>query len=162
MPYPKDLPADIASCVRRALSEDIGKGDLTAELISAEASSKAEVICRQQAVLCGTAWFDQVFRQLDDGVTVNWLPGDGDPVAAEQIVCQLKGPTRVLLSGERTALNFLQLLSGTATLTRSYVEQLGEGNTRLLDTRKTIPGLRSAQKICCRVWRWQESPHGAL
>ena len=146
MPSPKDLPADIASCVRRALSEDIGKGDLTAELISAKTIGKAEVICRQQAVLCGTAWFDQVFRQLDDRVTVDWLLGDGDLVAVEQIVCHIKGPARVLLSGERTALNFLQLLSGTATLTRSYVEQLGEGNTRLLDTRKTIPGLRSAQK----------------
>ncbi len=142
----KDLPADIASCVRRALSEDIGKGDLTAELVSAGASARAEVICRQQATLCGTAWFDQVFWQLDESVTVNWLSNDGDLLTPDQMVCQLEGPARALLSGERSALNFLQLLSGTATTTRHYVKQLGESNTRLLDTRKTIPGLRSAQK----------------
>jgi nicotinate-nucleotide pyrophosphorylase (carboxylating) len=146
MHYPKDLPADLASCVRRALSEDIGSGDLTAELIPADASSRAEVICRQDAVLCGTAWFDQVFKQLDESIEVSWLLKDGDPITADQTVCQIQGPTRVILSGERSALNFLQLLSGTATMTRAYVQRLGDSKTCLLDTRKTIPGLRTAQK----------------
>lgn len=147
MHYAKDLPADVATSVKRALSEDIGTGDLTAQLIPAATVSTAEVICRQQAVLCGRAWFDQVFRQLDEGVSVNWLLEDGDTITAGQIVCQLKGSTRAILSGERSALNFLQLLSATATLTHAYVQKLGDTKTRLLDTRKTIPGLRSAQKF---------------
>ncbi len=146
MPSDKDLPADIDTTVRRALNEDIGSGDLTAELIPAAARSEAEVICREQAVLCGSAWFDQVFRQVDDRVKVSWLLQDGDAISANQTVCQLQGPTRAILSGERSALNFLQLLSATATLTRRYVDKLGHSKTRLLDTRKTIPGLRTAQK----------------
>ncbi|MFT5132641.1 MAG: nicotinate-nucleotide pyrophosphorylase (carboxylating) [Gammaproteobacteria bacterium] len=146
MQLPTVLPADISSTVRRALSEDIGKGDLTGMLISADASAVAEVICREKAVLCGTAWFDEVFKQLNKRARVTWTANDGDAIAAEQRVCEIVGPTRILLSGERTALNFLQLLSGTATVTRKFVEQLGESKTRLLDTRKTIPGLRSAQK----------------
>ena len=108
--------------MRRALSEDIGKGDLTAVLIAADASATAEVICRKQAILCGTAWFDQVFNQLDDKTVVKWLLNDGEMIEAGQLVCEIKGSTRVLLGGERTALNFLQLLSATATLTRRYVE----------------------------------------
>ncbi|MBT7952166.1 MAG: carboxylating nicotinate-nucleotide diphosphorylase [Gammaproteobacteria bacterium] len=141
-----DLPDDITETVSAALREDIGSGDLTAELIPADASSRAEVVCRQEAVLCGTAWFDEVFRQLDETVEVKWLVEDSGSINADQIVCQIQGPTRTLLSGERSALNFLQLLSGTATLTRGYVQQLGDSKTRLLDTRKTIPGLRTAQK----------------
>jgi len=140
------LPVDINDTVSRALSEDIGSGDLTADLIPAHADSRAEVICRQQAILCGTAWFDQVFKQLDAKVVVTWLLQDGDPVTPDQSVCKLHGATRSLLSGERTAVNFLQLLSGTATLTHSYVKKLGGSKTSLLDTRKTIPGLRTAQK----------------
>jgi len=146
MPYPLDLPADISSTVRRCLSEDIGKGDLTANLISADAVSKASVSCRQTAVLCGTAWFDQVFKQLDKKVEVIWLCADGDVISDEQLVCELTGPTRAILSGERSALNLLQLLSGTATITHTYLQQMGNSTTRLLDTRKTIPGLRTAQK----------------
>ena len=146
MPYPADLPADIASTVRRCLSEDIGKGDLTANLISADAVSKASVICRQTAVLCGTAWFDQVFKQLDEKVEVVWLFADGDLINNKQVVCELTGPTRAILSGERSALNLLQLLSGTATITHEYLQKMGDSKTRLLDTRKTIPGLRTAQK----------------
>lgn len=141
-----DLPDGITETVSAALREDIGSGDLTAELIPADASSSAEVVCRQQAVLCGTAWFDEVFRQLDETVTIKWLLEDAENINPDQVVCQLQGSTRTLLSGERSALNFLQLLSGTATLTREYVQQLGDSKTRLLDTRKTIPGLRTAQK----------------
>ncbi|MFQ5661015.1 MAG: carboxylating nicotinate-nucleotide diphosphorylase [Gammaproteobacteria bacterium] len=143
---PKTLPADIASTVRRALSEDIGTGDLTAELIPAGKMGKATVISREQAVFCGRAWFDEVFRQLDKSVQTHWAFQEGSEISADQVVCTLQGPARVLLSGERTALNFLQLLSGTATITREYAALLGDNRVRLLDTRKTIPGLRTAQK----------------
>ncbi|NKB37831.1 MAG: carboxylating nicotinate-nucleotide diphosphorylase [Gammaproteobacteria bacterium] len=141
-----ELPADLASCVRRALSEDIGKGDLTAALIPTATQARAEVICREEAVLCGTAWFDEVFRQLDEEVRIDWLAADGDQIHPEQVICKLLGPARSLLSGERSALNFLQLLSGTASITRQYVGHMGKSKTRLLDTRKTVPGLRTAQK----------------
>ncbi len=140
------LPADIASSVRRALSEDIGKGDLTANLVPEDKTCKAEVICREEAVLCGRAWFDQVFHQIDESVQIDWLPGDGDAISPGSTVCRISGSSRSVLTGERTALNFLQTLSGTATTTREFVRQLGKGKTRILDTRKTIPGLRAAQK----------------
>jgi nicotinate-nucleotide pyrophosphorylase (carboxylating) len=140
------LPPDIASTVRRALSEDLGPGDLTADLLPAAQRSTARVLSREAAVLCGTAWFDEVFQQLDAGVEVRWQCRDGDDIAADAIVCRLSGPTRALLTGERTALNFLQLLSGTATATRHALKLLEGTKTRLLDTRKTIPGLRTAQK----------------
>jgi nicotinate-nucleotide pyrophosphorylase (carboxylating) len=140
------LPPDIASTVRRALSEDVGPGDLTAELIPADQRSGARVLCREPAVLCGTAWFDEVFRQLAASVDIKWQCRDGDDIAADAVVCRLNGPARALLTGERTALNFLQLLSGTATATRRAAKLLEGTKTRLLDTRKTIPGLRTAQK----------------
>ena len=140
------LPADIAGTVRRALNEDLGTGDLTAGLLPEDAAGAAEVVSREAAILCGVAWFDEVFRQLDDRVRVDWRSGDGDAVEPGQTVCALSGPVRALLSGERTALNFLQLLSGTATVTREYVSLVEHTATRLLDTRKTLPGLRSAQK----------------
>jgi nicotinate-nucleotide pyrophosphorylase (carboxylating) len=140
------LPPDIASTVRRALSEDVGPGDLSAELLPAEQRSAASVLCREAAVLCGTAWFDETFHQLDAAVEITWQCRDGDEVAADATVCRLKGRTRALLTGERTALNFLQLLSGTATATRRAVKLIEGTKTRLLDTRKTMPGLRTAQK----------------
>lgn len=140
------LPADIASTVRRALNEDIGSGDLTAELLAPDKSDEAVIISREQAVLCGTAWFDEVFRQIDDAIRIDWSYSDGDEIRPDDPVCRLNGRTRTLLTGERTALNFLQLLSGTATITRSYVTLLDGMETQLLDTRKTVPGLRSAQK----------------
>ncbi|MCY4363232.1 MAG: carboxylating nicotinate-nucleotide diphosphorylase [Gammaproteobacteria bacterium] len=140
------LPADIASTVRRALNEDLGTGDLTAKLVPQGATSAAAVLCRDSAILCGVAWFSEVFRQLDEGVSISWRCEDGDAVKPGQTVCTLSGSTRSLLSGERTALNFLQLLSGTATTTREYVTAIAHTATRLLDTRKTLPGLRSAQK----------------
>ena len=132
--------------VTEALAEDIGGGDLTAALIPADARAAARVIARETAVLCGQDWFDAVFRQLDAGVTVTWEAADGDAVGEDQTLCRLQGPARVLLSGERTALNFLQTLSATATRAARYVEAVAGTGARILDTRKTIPGLRLAQK----------------
>ena len=140
------LPADIASTVRRALSEDIGSGDLTAELIPADNTSNAVVISRENAILCGCAWFNAVFLQLDATMQIDWSFQDGDAIKPDIPLCTLTGNSRALLTGERTALNFLQLLSGTATLTNSYAALIEGLKTQLLDTRKTIPGLRSAQK----------------
>ena len=140
------IPSDIGSCVRRALNEDIGTGDLTAELLPVDASATAAVICREQAVICGIPWFDEVYRQLDAAVQCSWTCRDGDAIAPEQTLCTISGPLRPILTGERTALNFLQLLSATATLTRRFSGLIAGTRTKLLDTRKTIPGLRSAQK----------------
>ncbi len=140
------LPDDIKDTVRRALAEDIGSGDLTAALIPASTRARASVITRESAVLCGSAWFDEVFRQLDTAISTTWAAKDADSIQANQIVCRLHGPARAILSGERMALNFLQLLSHTATQTRRYVDAVSGTHTKVLDTRKTIPGLRRAQK----------------
>src|SRR5690606_23624481 len=113
---------DIAADVARALAEDLGSGDVTAALIEAGRSAHAQVLCKEPAVLCGTAWFDEVYRQVDDAVAVDWLFDDGAAVPAGAAVCRLRGPARALLSGERTALNFLQTLSGTATAARRYAD----------------------------------------
>jgi len=141
-----NIQNDITETVRCALAEDVGAGDLTAALIPADARAEAQVITREDAVLCGTAWFDEVFRQVDDRIRVVWLIKDGDAIRAGQTLCNASGPARGLLTGERTALNFLQLLSGTATRTRQYVDAVRGTKTIVLDTRKTIPGLRRAQK----------------
>ena len=140
----------VSDMVRRALEEDVGSGDVTSTLVPVSHRGAATVICRQHAVLCGTEWFDQVFAQLDDAVRTAWSAQDGDDLAPGQQVCAVTGPTRVLLTGERTALNFLQCLSGTATVTRQFTNALGGQRTRILDTRKTIPGLRAAQKYAVR------------
>ncbi len=140
------LPTDIQSVVRHALAEDIGSGDITAALIPVDASAQAQVIVRETAILCGTAWFDEVFRQLDRRVQVVWQARDGERLRPDQVLCQLRGPARSLLSGERAALNFLQTLSATATQTRAHVDAIAGTGARLLDTRKTLPGLRTAQK----------------
>jgi nicotinate-nucleotide pyrophosphorylase (carboxylating) len=140
------LPHDIQETVRRTLTEDVGAGDVTAALIPADSQAEAQVITREDAVLCGTAWFDEVFRQLGSSIRVSWSARDGDVIQAGQTLCALGGPARGLLTGERTALNFLQLLSGTATLTRQYADAVRGTRAIILDTRKTIPGLRSAQK----------------
>jgi len=140
------LPDDIDTVVRHALAEDIGPGDITAGLIPAGARARARVIVREAAVLCGTAWFDAVFRQLDRRVQVVWQARDGERLRPGQALCQLHGPARSLLTGERAALNFLQTLSGTATATRRYADAIAGTGARLLDTRKTLPGLRTAQK----------------
>ena len=138
--------ADLPSCVARALQEDIGSGDITAMLIPEKQHAKGEVISREHAVICGCAWVEEVFKQLDPNTTINWLVQDGDPVVPDQVLFTLNGNARVLLTGERTALNFLQMLSGTATLARQYAELTTGSDVRILDTRKTIPGLRLAQK----------------
>ena len=143
--------ADLPSCVARALQEDIGSGDITAMLIPEQQQAKGEVLCREHAVICGCAWVDEVFRQLDPNTTINWLVQDGDPVVPDQVLFTLIGNARVLLTGERTALNFLQMLSGTATLARQYAELTTGSDVRILDTRKTIPGLRLAQKYAVAV-----------
>jgi nicotinate-nucleotide pyrophosphorylase (carboxylating) len=144
------LPADLAEQVARALREDIGSGDVTANLIAADAQARAQVLCRESAVLCGAPWFNETFRQLDASIQIRWHFDDGASVAADAILCELTGPARTILSGERTALNFLQLLSGTATVTQRYVAAVSGTACRILDTRKTIPGLRTAQKYAVR------------
>ena len=145
-PAPYLLPADITATVRRALSEDIGRGDLSAALVPASHSADAGIITRESAVVCGMPWVDEVFAQLDSRVQLQWLVSEGDRVAADTALCQLSGPARSLLSGERCALNFLQTLSATATQARQFANAVSGTATRILDTRKTIPGLRSAQK----------------
>ncbi len=145
MSTPK-LPDDITETVQRALVEDVGRGDLTAQLIPAENQAQAQVITREDAVLCGTVWFDEVFRQVDSRIRVTWRARDGEGISAGQVLCALDGPARGMLTGERTALNFLQLLSATATRTHRYVEAIRGTRAAILDTRKTVPGLRRAQK----------------
>lgn len=136
----------IAHQVSLALQEDLGEGDLTAGLIDADADSRVEILCREHAVLCGSDWFDEAFRQLDPAVSIEWLAHDGDRLQPGQTICRLQGNTRSLLSGERTALNYLQTLSGTATLARRYADEVEDTGARVLDTRKTLPGLRLQQK----------------
>lgn len=144
-----DYHQDLVNNVRQALTEDLRQGDLTANLIAADAQLHAKVICRESAVLCGQAWFNEVFHQIDPEISVQWFANDGDRLAPNQTLCELHGNARALLTGERTALNFLQTLSATATITAQYVTamgSMGDTKTQLLDTRKTLPGLRLAQK----------------
>lgn len=143
-------PTYVKQTVATALLEDVGSGDLTAQLIPAERVARASVTTREDAVLCGTTWFDEVFRQIDARIRVTWSVRDGERVRADQQLCTLEGPARSLLTGERTALNFLQSLSATATVTRTYVDAVAGTKCRILDTRKTIPGLRIAQKYAVR------------
>ncbi len=150
MTQPIPLPHDIAATVARALDEDVGAGDLTAALIPADTIGNATVISREHATFCGRAWFDEVFRQLDASTRIEWLAQDGDRIAPNQALCRLQGPARSLLTGERTALNFVQTLSATATVTQQYVDAVAGTSCRILDTRKTIPGLRLAQKYAVR------------
>jgi len=144
------LPTNITAQVEQALAEDVGSGDLTATLIPSTARAEATVITREPAVICGQAWFSEVFRQLDAAIGVKWNVGEGERVAANVVLCKLTGPARPILTGERTALNFLQALSATATETRRYADALHGTATRVIDTRKTIPGLRLAQKYAVR------------
>lgn len=142
---------EIRRGVSHALAEDLGylpiaQGDITASLIPSSQQATATVITREDCVVCGTAWVDEVFAQLSDQVVINWLVSDSDAVIANTVLCEISGPAAILLTGERTALNFLQTLSGTATTTARYVALLAGSKTRLLDTRKTLPGMRLAQK----------------
>lgn len=140
------LPQNIQNDVKRVLQEDIGNGDISAQLIDQDAVLEMNLLVREDAVLCGSAWFDEVFRQCDRAIKIKWSAGDGDRVKANTNLCTLSGLARALLSAERSALNFLQTLSGTATITRQYVDRISDTNCRILDTRKTIPQLRLAQK----------------
>jgi len=139
------LANDRIETVRRAIAEDVGNGDLTAALVP-DATTHADLITREPMVLCGSEWVDEVFRQLDPRVRIAWHHPEGQRVDTGTVLCRLSGPARTLLTGERTALNFLQTLSGTATSTALYVETVKGTRARILDTRKTIPGLRLAQK----------------
>jgi len=147
VPVPADLPQQVAA----ALTEDIRGGDLTAALIPPERSGRATVITREAAILCGIPYVEAVFRQVDPRVKFDWRVHEGDAVSANQVLFSVEGPARALLTGERTALNFLQLLSGTATAAHAFARLLEGTRCRLLDTRKTIPGLRTAQKYAVRV-----------
>jgi len=140
------LPQNISQHVKLALEEDIGQGDVTADLIPKENQSKARVICREKATIAGTAWFNEVFSQIDKSVLIEWNYQDGDSVDANQQLCTLSGNARSILSGERAALNFLQTLSATATATKTFINAIKGTKARILDTRKTIPNLRDAQK----------------
>jgi nicotinate-nucleotide pyrophosphorylase (carboxylating) len=142
----EQVKASIGPGVAAALAEDVGAGDLTASLIDKEAVVGAQIIARESLVLCGEAWVDEVYRQLDENVIIDWYIGDGGHAEANDVICKLVGPARALLTGERTALNFLQTLSSTATITAEYVAAIDGTGVKVLDTRKTIPGLRHAQK----------------
>ena len=144
------LPADLPRQVEAALREDLGSGDVTASLVPAAKRVHGSVITREAAVLCGRPWADETFRQLDPQVQLSWQAADGDRIAPGQILFSIAGPARAVLTGERTALNFLQLLSGTATATRGFVDAVAGTRCRILDTRKTVPGLRTAQKYAVR------------
>jgi nicotinate-nucleotide pyrophosphorylase (carboxylating) len=157
---PATLPPDLPDVVRRAVAEDVGPGDVTADLVPAATLADATVITREDAVLCGSAWFGEVFAQLDPAVSIDWQAADGDFVVAGTELCRLSGPARPLLSGERTALNFLQTLSATATLARRYAEAVAGTGCRVLDTRKTLPGLRSAQKYAVACGGASNHRHG--
>jgi nicotinate-nucleotide pyrophosphorylase (carboxylating) len=143
MPEP---PRDLAEQVEAALREDIGSGDVTAALVPALQRVRGSVVAREGAVLAGRPWVDATFRHLDPHVQLAWHVSDGEPIAANQIVFDIAGSARPVLTGERTALNFLQLLSATATVTRRFVDAVAGTGCTILDTRKTLPGLRSAQK----------------
>ncbi|MCF7964285.1 MAG: carboxylating nicotinate-nucleotide diphosphorylase [Methylobacter tundripaludum] len=132
--------------IKSFLEEDIGSGDITAAIIPEEMTAEAEVVTREDMVLCGQAWFDAVFKSLDANVNINWLAAEGEAVGKNTLLCKLDGPARALLSGERTALNLLQTLSATATVARQYADAVSGTVCKVLDTRKTIPGLRNAQK----------------
>src|SRR5450432_162418 len=147
VPVPADLPLQVDA----ALAEDVRGGDLTAALISPEKSGRATVITREAAIICGVPYVEAVFRRVDARVRFDWRVAEGDAVAADQILFSVDGPARALLTAERTALNFLQLLSGTASAAHAYAALLAGTRCRLLDTRKTIPGLRTAQKYAVRV-----------
>lgn len=151
---------EIAASVARTLAEDIGSGDITAALIEKSAFADAYVMTRENAVICGQAWFTETFKQLDPTISLRWHAKEGEQVLANSKIVSLAGPARALLTGERTALNWLQTLSGTATTVATYVSALAGSQTQLLDTRKTIPGLRNAQKYAVKLGGAANHRHG--
>lgn len=148
--HSKDALKEISQSVSVALKEDIGTGDVTAASFSNNETATAIVICREEAVLCGQNWFELVFHQLDSDITIDWISHDGDLIEIDTTVCKLNGNAQAILIGERTALNFIQTLSGTATKTKSYVDRISGTDAQILDTRKTLPGMRYAQKYAVR------------
>lgn len=149
--FSEQLRIEIVRSVAQALAEDVGTGDLTAQLISDNTNARGRVMTRQDAVLCGTAWFDTVFQMLDPESSIVWHAKDGDRVSAGQNLCDIFASARALLTAERTALNFLQMLSGTATTTALYVAAVAGTRSKIVDTRKTLPGLRVAQKFAVQT-----------
>jgi len=147
---PDSLNQAVFNNVTQALLEDLGAGDISASLIGADTRASARVITREPGIFCGAAWINETLRQIDPTLTIRWQAADGDPVAPDQILFELDGPARSMLSAERNMLNFVQLLSGTATRTAQYVSLIAHTQTRLLDTRKTVPGLRLAQKYAVK------------
>ncbi len=145
-----ELAQSIETSVKISLAEDIGSGDITAQLIHEDALAKARVITREDAVICGSAWVNEVFRQVSGDLKMEWLVEDGDYVTANSTLFKITGPARAILTGERAALNFLQTLSGTATLSYHFARKVAHTKVKLLDTRKTIPGLRLAQKYAVK------------
>jgi len=150
MELPEETRRSIGPTVATALAEDVGSGDLTASLIDLDAVLGATIVARQSLVLAGHPWVDEVFAQLDESIVVDWYVSDGQTADADDVICKLVGPARALLTGERTALNFLQTLSSAATQTAAYVAAVAGTGVRILDTRKTVPGLRLAQKYAVR------------
>ncbi len=150
-PFDADLQQAFERNIRDALAEDVGSGDLTGLLVPAEERVKAQVIVREDAVLCGAPWFDAVMQACDASIVVDWQYAEGDLMRADSVVCRIEAPARALLTAERSALNFLQLLSGVATKTRHYAVLTEGTRAAVLDTRKTLPGLRLAQKYAVRV-----------
>jgi len=151
MEYALNLAVEVERNVLAALAEDIGGGDLTSLLIPAGHTSRGLVVTREDAVLCGTAWFDACFRRLDPAAQIHWQAHDGERISAGQTLCEVGADTRALLTAERTALNFLQLLSATATATRHFVDTVSGTQAKIVDTRKTLPGLRLAQKYAVKT-----------
>ena len=145
------LEKDIPRCISRALEEDINSGDITSKLIPEKLRSKAEIVTREFAILCGVSWVNEIFAQLDASVQLHWFAKDGDQIKPNQVFLKLEGSTKVLLTAERTILNFLQTLSGTATRAYQYAQIAKHSNIQILDTRKTIPGLRLAQKYAVSI-----------
>ena len=150
-PFDAALTAALTANVHAALTEDVGSGDWTAKLVPKQARKKAAVVVREVAVLCGAPWFDAVMQAVDYSIKIDWQFAEGDLMQADAVVCQIEGPAQSLLTAERCALNFLQLLSGVATTTRHYVQLIADSHAAILDTRKTLPGLRLAQKYAVRV-----------
>lgn len=149
--YGQALADALRANVQAAIAEDVGSGDWTGMLVPADKPAHARVIVREQAVLCGSPWFEACMRAVDDRLRVRWLQREGDRMEADSVVCEIDGPARSLLTAERPSLNFLQLLSGVATATRRYADLVQGTRARVLDTRKTLPGLRLAQKYAVKV-----------
>lgn len=144
------IPSDVKETVQNALTEDVGSGDITAALIPADKQARGRIVCKDTGILCGIAWANESFRQLDSAVLIHWLVADGEPIEMGQLLCEIEGPARAIMSAERTALNFLQTLSATATQTAKLVAEISHTAATLLDTRKTLPGMRTAQKYAVR------------